>query len=57
MLSETYKVGTKILKGFKSGTLYKREVTRYRDIYYKIKYDDGDEEEMEHEEVYKHLKA
>ena len=46
-----FKVGTAILKEF-DGTTFRGIVSRRFDgMYYKITYSDGDEEEMDHEEV------
>ena len=57
LVTERFGIGTEIIKGFEEGTLYEGKVVGYRDIYYQIKYKDDDEEELEHGQVYKYLKA
>ena len=57
LVTERFGIGTEIIKGFEEGTLYEGKVVGYRDIYYQIRYEDDDEEELEHGQVYKYLKA
>ena len=57
LVTEHFSIGTEIIKDFEEGTLYEGKVVGYRDIYYQIRYEDDDEEELEHGQVYKYLKT
>lgn len=53
-----YGPGTKIRKKFSDGKYYEGEVTRYDDIkgYYRIKYEDGDTEDLDRTEMNRYYK-
>jgi hypothetical protein len=51
---EKHSIGTRITKYWK-GKPYKGTVTNNKDKYYKIKYDDNDEEELNHTEVTRYM--
>jgi hypothetical protein len=51
----THPVGTRLTK-YRDGKPYLGTVVNNTDTYYKIKYDDNDEEEMNHTEVTKHIR-
>lgn len=57
LVTERFEICTEIIKGFEEGSLYEGTVVGYRDIYYQIQYKYEDEEELEHGQVYKYLKA
>ena len=56
-ITNRYRIGTKILKRFDDGHVYKGEVVSYNDSFYRIYYNvDNDSEDMDHSEVKKYLK-
>ena len=48
-------IGAKIIKKF-SGVAYEGHIIKYEDQYYKIKYSDGDSEDLTHYQVSRFLK-
>ena len=49
-----YSIGTKISKAF-DGVEYSRKIIRDNGRYYRVEYEDGDEEDMTHTKIKKHL--
>ena len=56
-ITNRYRIGTKILKRFEDGHVYKGEVVSYNGSFYRIYYNvDNDSEDMDHSKVKKYLK-